>query len=230
MKKIEFRVNTKKNRSYAKKCVKFRKGKGNIVILMSTTTVIHVVTGTLDMPESNADKGVRATFISTTAAGSSRVAIPTPVITALNGKIGAFNTATPATRATAERTMVNALKSLMRTFQTAADDDPANAIAILNSGGFGIKILGGSSLHEFKVVNSETSGNVTLTAAGGGTRSCHIWKYSLDGVVWNWIVPTIAAKATIENLPVGKYVYFTHEVVNKNGPQGVSQVFRLLIS
>ena len=230
MKKIEFRVNTKKNRSYAKKCVKFRKGKGNIVILMSTTTVIHVVTGTLDMPESNADKGVRATFISTTAAGSSRVAIPTPVITALNGKIGAFNTATPATRATAERTMVNALKSLMRTFQTAADDDPANAVAILNSGGFGIKILGGGTQQAFKVKNSPTSGTVILVAAGGGNNTCHVWKYSLDGVVWTWIMPTIAAKATIENLPTGKFAFFTHELVNKNGGQGVSQVFHLLIS
>ena len=230
MKTKRYLTNTKTRRSIVRKSYKSGKKQKKILILLSTTTVIHTVIGLLKMPRTLAAKGVRASEISRAVAASTRVTTSAAVITALNQKINTYTKATPKTRPAAELAMMKALNSILRNYQTAAENEPENALDIFASGTFGTKGYGGRTQQEFKVKNTSVTRTVSLVAKGSGSHTCHVWKYSLDGENWNWIMPTIAAKATIEDLPEGQYVYFTHELVTTKGPQGVSQVFKLMIA
>jgi hypothetical protein len=122
------------------------------------------------------------------------------------------------------------MKSLMRMFQSAADADPENAIAIILSGAFRVKEVAIPQKHEFKVENSAVSGTVNLSAEGGGPQSCHDWMYSADNVVFDRMPPTVLAETHKDGLPVGQYAYFTHEIVTNEGQQGISQVIRIMVS
>jgi hypothetical protein len=33
----------------------------------------------------------------------------------------------------------------------------------------------------------------------------------------------------MDNLPIGQYAYFTHELVTKDGGQGVSQILKIMV-
>ena len=230
MKTKRYLATTKTNGSTTRKRLKYGKRLNNFMVLTITTTIIHTVTGLLKMPRTIGEKALRASEISKAAAVSTQVVTPAGVITALNTKITAYRKAAPNARPAAELEMMKALNAILRNYQTAAENNPANALNIFASGTFGTKGYGGRAKQGFKVCNGAVSGTVILTAQGGGNYCCHVWKYSMDGENWNWIIPTIVAKAVIENLPAEQTVYFTHELVNSKGPHGVSQIFKLMIS
>ena len=191
---------------------------------------IHVVTAVLDMPNGNADRGERAEAIIEACADSTYVTVPAGTITAIEANLANYNGATPSTRPNLWRILHNDLKSLMRLFQDAADDDPENAIAIIESGAFRVKEVAIQQKHEFKAENSAVSGSVNLSAEGGGPQSCHDWKYSADGVLFVRMQPTVIAETHKDGLPVGQFAHFTHEIVTSEGPQGVSQVIKIMVS
>lgn len=225
MKKTIFVFESRKNRRLVKR--NLQKKQPETLIILTTAVIIHTVTATLNMPEGNADRGVRAKDVTDACEGSTYVTVPAGTITAVRGLITDYNNATPATRPNLYRLMHNGLKGLMSLFQAAADADPGNAAAILESGKFGVKEIPMHQKQEWAVENSLISGRVDLTAPGGGEHTCHDWKYSADRINWTRMSPTIEAHTHKDGLVPKRMAYFTHELVTKDGPQGVSQILEI---
>jgi hypothetical protein len=125
---------------------------------------------------------------------------------------------------------VNGLNAMMSLFQEAADQAPETAIAIIESGAFKVKKVAIPQKHIFEGHNNAVSGVIDLTAQGGGPRSCHDWMYSSDGIIFVRMQPTVNAETHKSGLTPATYAWFTHELVTKNGPQGISQVIKILVS
>jgi hypothetical protein len=156
-------------------------------------------------------------------------AVPPSNITAIQLNITAYNGATAATRLNFWRIMHNDIKALMRMFQDAADADPANAVAIIESGKFKVKHEAIKQKHEFEARNNPVTGTIDLIAPGAGPHACHDWRYSPDGVNFQRLPPTMQAHTHIDGLIPKTDAYFTHEVVGVDGPQGISQVIKILV-
>ena len=119
---------------------------------------------------------------------------------------------------------------LLAPFQQAADNDSANAVAILQSGKFNYRIMSGNEEKDFTVSNGVASGTIDLVA-GVGTKKdhCHNWGYSADGVTFYWMRGTTKAKTMKEGLTPGQYAYFIHELSINDVPQGESQILRIMV-
>lgn len=209
---------------------KFLKSKeiGHPVILVFLP--VHTAIATLDMPKGVAKRGAKAKLISDTAAASTLVSVDPLLITAINTLITAYNNATPSGRLNAFRLMNNSLKNdLMPLFQKAADADPGNSVAIIQSGGFGVKGEGGRQVQKFEAMDGTVLGTVLLTAEGGGSHTAHDWMYSHDGITFVRMIPTIGANTEITGLVSGEWAYFVHQLITKNGGQGFSQIIKIRV-
>jgi hypothetical protein len=126
--------------------------------------------------------------------------------------------------------LLNALNAMMRLFQEAADADPENAIAIIESGAFKVKKVAIPQKHDFDATNNPVSGVIDLVAPGGGPRTCHDWMYSPDGTVFERMPPTVGAETHKSGLTPGQNAFFTHELITKDGPQGISQIIKIIVT
>jgi hypothetical protein len=227
MKKTILLLATRSNRRLSARNLRKNRPYGPVIIL--TTVTIHTVTAVLDIPEGHLERGERADEILTKAASSTYVSVPPPDILAMRGRLNDYNAATPATRENRWRLVHNDLKELMSTFQNAANDTVADAVAIIESGGFKVKHQSIKQKQEFIAENNAVSGTVDLTAPGGPAHSCHDWKYSADGITWERMRPTVDSHTFKDGLTPKTDAYFTHELVTKDGPQGVSQVIKIIV-
>lgn len=227
MKKQIFLLDNRRNRRKAARDLKKNKPQSETIILMSIPLAVHTITAVLDMPKGNAERGARAKDITDACEVSTYVSVPAGTIATVRADTTAYNGATSATRPNLWRVLHNDMKALMRMFQDAADADPANAIAIIESGAFKVKQVAIPQKHEFTATNNAVSGTIDLIAPGGPTRSCHDWKYSADGLNFVRMTPTIAAETHKDGLTPGRFAWFTHELITKDGPQGISQVIKI---
>src|ERR1035438_6807480 len=115
------------------------KGGGYSIILMSTPMAIHILTAIKGYKESDTNKSAKVRLIANACGVSTWVTIPVIIIATLLADIISYDAATGATRTSIWRTINTTVKSLMRSFQNAADLAPANSELIILSGGFGIK-------------------------------------------------------------------------------------------
>ena len=192
---------------------------------------IHQITAVLDMPDDYLAQGKHASDIITASTGSTYVTVPPANLDAAGKALTTFQSAgTPAARKAAERPLRQALQAIMFFFQAAANADPANAEVIVESGGFKVKKISLNQKHSFQLSNGINSGTIDLDAEGAGHYACHDWMYSADGKSFTHLPPTMSAHTHIDGLTPGQYAYFTHEVVTKDGGQGVSQVESIIVT
>jgi hypothetical protein len=229
MKKTIYVFDNRANRQLAKKYARSKKFRGTTVILMSIPVPIHAVIAALDLPKGNANRGARAQEVTNACEVSTYVTVSPATITTIKGDITNYDNSTPATRTSLWRIVHNDLKGLMSLFQGAADADPANAIAIIESGKFKVKKISIVQKHEFEAENNPVSGVIDLRAQGGPARSCHDWMYSADGTKFERMYPTVNAETQKIDLTPLTWAYFTHELITKDGPQGLSQVIKILV-
>ena len=227
--KVYLYGNNRKNRRIKERNI-LAGSKKTYIIMVLNVQVVHTIKATLDMPDGILKRIKRAKDISEASAHSTYVTIDTAIITALNNLIVNYENAISSERETAYRKLLAALKSLMATFQTAADLDVDNAEAIVMSGKFGVKKVALKQKGKFTVVNGIDPGTVDLTAQGGGAYSCHDWLFSETGDTFERMPPTVAAKTQKTGLASGKYAYFIHELVTKKGGQGVSQIIKIMVN
>ena len=115
-------------------------------------------------------------------------------------------------------------------FQVAANKDPANAKVIIQSGNFHVKTITPRQKGDFILTNGTVSGTVVLAGPGAGhDDACHDWMYSADGITFEHMAPTIQARTTKTGLTPGQWAYFTHEIVSRDGGQGVSQIEKIMV-
>ncbi len=192
--------------------------------------IIHQITAVLDMPDEYLAQGQHASDVITASTASTYVTVPPANLNIATKSLAIFQSATTsAERNAALRPLRQALQSVMSFFQSTANGDPANAEVIIESGGFKVKKIVPRQKQDFELSNGINSGTINLDAAGAGPHTCHNWMYSPDGVTFTRMMPTINAHTHMDALTPGQYAYFTHEVVNKEGGQGESQVEKIMV-
>ncbi|MEO8147545.1 MAG: hypothetical protein ABI723_07910 [Bacteroidia bacterium] len=230
MKKKIIIHNTRKNRSFAKQ-QNSKTHPRYVIILMSMPTPIHAVTAVLDMPGDYNGRRDRAAEVILGCTANAYVTISAPVIATANANLAAYIASISGpVRDVNYVPLHNGLKSFMSLFQNAANADIANAIVIIESGGFRVKQMTINQKHEFKAEHGLMPGDVSLTAEGGPAHSVHNWNYSPDGIAWTRLRGTSAAHTHLDGLAIGDEAYFTHELSIHDVPQGVSQVFQITVN
>ena len=200
-------------------------------IIILTSAIVRQSLGTILFPSGKAARLARAAAIVDACAVSTYVTIAPPVIIALNALITAYRDADAAGNKAAFKVLNNAIRSdLLAPFQKAANNDPSNAESILRSGAFYVTVYTGHGVSPFGVSDTPVSGTVEISAPGGGNKwHFHQWFYSMDNVTWVTLMPTNKSKTTVAGLAVGKKVYFKHQLVVKDVPQGMSVTIDLVI-
>jgi hypothetical protein len=231
MKKTIYLAPNRRNRRIADKAKASGKKHVAAIVLMSSPVVIHTVTAVLDMPNAYGDRKQRCEEIITAVTGNTYVTVPAPVLTQTNTDYVAYSTAASSSiKESTFRLINNDLKGIMSLFQSAANDDPANAETIVLSGKFKVKKITLNQKHEFELHNGILSGTIHLNAPGGGSYTCHDWEYSPDGITFTKMTPTIPAETDMIGLTPGEYAHFRHRLITKDGPEGWSQVEKIMVN
>ncbi len=197
-------------------------------IILATVLPVHTVKGVINYPKKGGKGKIKehAEKILAASATSIWVNISEDDINFVNSKITDYGTATQGNRAGRKQLMTQAIEEkLLTTFQTTANADPVNSIAILESGGFHVKVQAIKQIQQFKVINGVNQGEVKLETEGGpkNTRHLHLWYHSLDGgITYSLVDATNSADNILTGYPSDKTIYFkTRLKVN-----GVLQVMR----
>ena len=82
----------------------------------------------------------------------------------------------------------------------------------------------------FRSVNNAVQGTIDVTCAGGPLRSAHIWKISFDGIVFDYYSTTLVAHLQVNGLAGGIEVWFLHELITKDGPQGYDLMLSITVN
>jgi hypothetical protein len=191
--------------------------------------IIHQITAVLNMPDEYLEQIDRSQKIIAACTGNPYVTVPVATLTAAGTALTDFKSAPVSSRTSALRTLRNALKAIMSLFQVAADAAPANAETIILSGNFKVKIIALNQKQTFVVENGINPGMIHLEGEAGPPHTCHDWNYSPDGINFTRMPPTVAAHTDKIGLTPGQYAYFTHELVTKDGGQGVSQIEKIMV-
>jgi hypothetical protein len=211
---------------FVKYIYKGRDRTGKLIILMAGPTT-NIIIGTLDLGTTPSEIAARVLEINDGTATSTWITtLPATIAANIELRTNYMN-ATGATKKTALRLMKNAMNSLLRTYQTASDNDVENGIEILESGGFHIKGVGHKQKQIFKITNPNT-GKVKVYCPVSIGDTAYDWWYSADGVTWDRIDPTPHAYMILY-VPVGKIAFFKYQWCTKDGPQGISDPIQKLI-
>lgn len=200
------------------------------IILMSTTTVIKTLIAVLDLKGSKPDICALCTAILDKSAVSTYVTVLPATILALRGLVATYLASTSGTEQDAFRDLNNGMKGLMTLFQAAANIAPNLANAIILSGGFKVKRITPRKAQAWSAKNNPVQGIIDLKAAGGPARSAHTWYYSLDGAVFHQMTTTLKAETQITGLASNITIYFMHELITKDGPQGFDLVIKMVVA
>jgi hypothetical protein len=190
-----------------------------VYMLMAMPTPENVITGIIGKI-AVANRAIRAKEIIDACAVSTWVTILPADIVIYRGHLATFVAAIDAPKKAAWKIVMKDLKILLSAFQLAANNDQPNAISILESGSFKIKQVGGKKSQVFDLTDGAASGTVNLIGEAGNPKKKHLhdWFISLDGgLTWTRLQPTINSETLAIDLPVGKDVWFAHQIIDKNG-------------
>ena len=197
--------------------------KGYNFVLMSFPSAIHIITAVLGITDTDPSRGAKALVVATACGTSTFVIIPIGTITALLAAITAYNNAIGAQKKTKWRLVKIALKSLMRTFQTAMDLTPADAVATCESGGFKVKKVAIRQKNVFTAERGLESGTVQLVGNTSAKRHFHAWWISVDGITFTLIMGTNDADNLVTGLLPNHRYWFRHQLIMAKGDNGLLQ-------
>jgi hypothetical protein len=165
---------------------------------------------------------------------------PNPTLATFEADIAALATAEAAvlarTKGAAEmrntklevvRGDLEKLKTYVQGIADAAN--PANAEAIIQSAGMGVRKITLHNKAEISAKQGSVSGSVNLAAKAPAKRAAYAWQYSLDQKTWTSIPPTLQAKTGVSGLAVGTTYYFRVQVLTMTGEANMSQVVSLVV-
>ena len=106
------------------------------------------------------------------------------------------------------------LRSLLSDVQAAADANRPSALAIIESAAMSAKKEGTRKKRENKVTDGAVSGSIDLEAEESGP---HEWRWSTDGVTWNYLPATYTAKTSASGFTPLLLYYFDNRPILRNG-------------
>ena len=109
------------------------------------------------------------------------------------------------------KTVRQDLDYIMTMVQAKADANPSNAVAIIESVGFFVRVTHGGQKRQNAAYNTQIPGTVMLTADGGGM---HQWEMSKDQVNITTLPPTRKSKTMVPGLTPGDVWYFRNKKVD----------------
>src|ERR1017187_8902812 len=201
-----------------------------VIVLFAKLLVIKKVIACLNLPTAKANKAKKF-FDVITACGTATLVTTLPAtITALLLLVPLYANSTPENEETTYNNLYNGVIALMANFQNYANANPSTAVAAIKSGGFDVRVVTPRKKQPLTAKNNVVQGVVDLTAGGGPARSCHEWKISYDGIIFNYHSTTIKANCQMSGFAGGIEVWFLHQLITEAGPQGFDGVLQLTIA
>jgi hypothetical protein len=207
---------------------KISRKKNSKKIIFVLPIVIHEVMASINWPDERTDRLDRVNHptngIVVKASGSTYVTVPGGKITAITTAASNYQNAIPSDEETTFKALNHAVKSVMHLFEEAAYADPEHAVTIIQSGGFHAHIGTGPGAHTFHGEDTATSGEVKLFAPGGpkGKKHHHEWWLSTDGINYTRLQSTDSAETVVHGLTPTTKVWFRHQLIVQDEPQGLS--------
>jgi hypothetical protein len=200
------------------------KTEGGAIILMSNLVVMKKLIAVMNLKGSKADKAQQCVKIINTAKTSTYCSIPLATINILLGLAEAYSNSKPGNKESTWTNLNNAMQAMMYIFQKYANENPQTAHSAILSGGFSVKKITPRKAQKWSVKNNPIQGVLDLHAGGSGSYTCHTWWISFDGKTFEQFATTMDANAQLSGLASGMKVWFMHEVIGKDGPQGFDLV------
>jgi len=191
------------------------------IILMGMPSSIHILTAVLNIKKRDPRRGAKALAIARACSIGTWVIVDLGTLTALFADIAEFNLAKGEAKKTIWDRINGTLKSIMRQFQSASENDPINSREIIESGGFRVKKVHKKQEQVFGLIQGP-SGTVLLTGDTIESTHLHDWWISENGTDFVRMDPTTESTTQATGLIVGKRYWFKHQfrtpVGQKNGP------------
>ncbi len=127
------------------------------------------------------------------------------------------------TRDAKKEILLKDLHALLAYVQGIADNNPANAVAIIKSAGMDVKQPVSRTKSDFDVSYGDVSGSALLVAKVAAKRASYEWQMSADGKTWNNLPVTLICKTTVTGLVPGTTYYFRFKAVTTDGEGDWSQ-------
>ncbi len=226
-------IGNRRGKRLAERKLKTAKHRNTSFLVLAVVLPVHVVQGFIKYPQGGKLRiAAHATNIVTMCTANTNVTIPGADITAVTAKVTAYSNATAANRPGKKKEMTQSIEEkLLNPFQNAANANPVDAILILESGGFHVKLQVIPQIHQFEVENGLTEGMVEIKTAGGPQKKAHLhnWYSSTDGIKFDWEKSTNAANTQLGPYNSGSKMYFMTELSIQDVLQGMSQVINIRI-
>ena len=199
-----------------------------IVMAMIPKTIVKHIIAVLSFPKNVNDFITYAKGIYKAMNGNPNFPASQSALAALNTDIATLasvqtNLKTkPPTNTTAERdaarvVVENELRALRNDVQKVADTNPVKAEIIIKSADMGIKKVNPRQKQANTAKSGKVSGEVILTAEGGGP---HEWQMSKDMLNVTNLPASSGSKTTVEDLTVADILYFRSRPILRKGQMG----------
>ncbi len=207
----------------------YSKDKNGIITLSVSVAMVRTLIAVMKLKGSKADITKQAEDLINKAKTSPFVSIPLVTIDALLALAELYGDSSVAAESEAWRELNNGLKAMMSLFQNFANYNPLEANEAILSGGFSVMKISPRKQQKWSAKNTPVEGILALKAAGSRVRSCHDWWISYNGATFSRLDPTTAAETLVTGLASGITVYFMHQLITKDGPQGFDLVLKKVV-
>ena len=130
---------------------------------------------------------------------------------------------TAAARNLKQKTVEDDLVALAGVVRGVANQNPAQAAAIIESAAMALKKIAQRQAAFFEAILGLNSGTVILRVKSAGTRAAYEWQWSVDGKNWVSLPVTTGAKTTVEGLTAGTTYQFRFRTTVKKVTSDWSQ-------
>ncbi len=199
------------------------------IILFSMPTMQRKYIAVFKWKGSKADKTKQAKDALALAAVSTYVSVPGATITALGLLATAYGNSEAGGEQAAWTALNNGMEGLKFLFQSYANENFATAQLGIESGGFSCKKVTPRKQQPWAVKNNPVGGILDLTAAGA-KGEIHDWWISYNGITFVRLDPTKQAHTQVTGLAANIEVYFMHQIITSNGPQGFDAVLKITVN
>ncbi len=228
--KFDFMQLDKFDRRRLERKSEFCVDKNGMIILFGAIKMQRKVIAVMKLEGSKADIAKQTKDMINKAATSTYVTIDPPKIVEALDFSEVYGDSDTGGGEAAFTNLNNIMQYIMFQFQNHANLHPDMAKDIIGSGGFTWKVITPRQKQPWNVKNTTIEGVIAITAEGGPLRSAHDWWISHDGKTFSRLCPTIPASTLVKGLTQGLEVYFMHQLITKDGPQGFDLVIKKTVS
>ena len=201
-----------------------------VIILFARLRVIKKVILCIKLKGSKADKAKRLFDIITACGVGGLVTTLPATIAALLLLVPLYSNSNPENEETTFNNLYNGVLAVMFTYQNYCNANPTNALVCAAQGNFDVKVQTPRKKQALTIANNAVQGTIDVTAGGGPARSAHIWKISFDGIVFDYYSTTLVAHLQVNGLAGGIEVWFLHELITTDGPQGYDLMLNVTVA